>query len=391
MKARILLTIACMWAASALYGADVASLEQQVYGQVQQGDIKVRVEKLEGDLFGRPLPGELQKRQDAVEKFMNVNSVETPSLFYKLDLLSWALGDGDSFLQPLDKRVGILENVAGTGSLSGKPLAMRVERMLNQVLDDQYAPQSAVVQKGTVARIALLTPLTSDSPVGTPVRGQLIADMKNAQGILLAPRGAVVSGVVSSVNVQGGKRQWAIAFDGLWGLGNEPLPLSQGDSMATTFLVDSGADLPEGSQILAQVAKDVTTFGFDTKQISEKELRARYPLKNQTLVLASTAPETVAERPVGGEEATVVSTKPAQGNFWQSVKDFFSKSSSDNSNVKKGWPERRVYDPEPTEEEIDAILHERSTLDSQPHPKQPSPDSDNGDAAPQPNDEVGSL
>lgn len=284
------LALLCLLAPGLAHAAGLNTLERQVYGAVGTGETTARLETLERDLFGRPLPGEAQSREAALVKFFNTSTEASPSLNFKVSMLAWALGDADGFVQPISRRLDNYESWAGAQNQTGKPLSMRVETLVGRLFGDSLAPSQAVAGAGTVVRLVLLSPLSANAPEGTEVVAQTTADVVAQDRQILAPRGSLVIGKVVSTSPAKGASQVNVTFDGLYGLGDEPLPLAQNGGSTVFALKGTTAGVSAGTTLLAQVAQDVTTKAYRPTELAS-QLRAQHPLRAQTLTQVSTAPE----------------------------------------------------------------------------------------------------
>ena len=114
---------------------------------------------MEKDLYGTELQGSLADRQSAHIDFLEKGSDGQPSLLFKLSVAEWGLEVVNNAALPLAERIPVVERRLEGASQEGKPMAMRVERVLGLVVSDPITWQLMPVPSGTVVRLALMETL----------------------------------------------------------------------------------------------------------------------------------------------------------------------------------------------------------------------------------------
>lgn len=276
----------------------VDHLETVLYGQSRTGGLLARLSEAEKDLFGRELPGSLAERQAALINFIERGAPEQPSLLCKLGVIEWALESGTSLRrEPLVKSVPELESRLDGVAMSDKPLAMRIERILTKLVSEPVSWQEVSLPKSTVIRLELLQDLNpATTKKGDHILAALTRDLvAGNDSLLVAPRGSLVTGVVTKVKkpgVFGQSSQILYTADVLQGLGPDPINLEQGESskkaaefemshasaagasilgaavlgpvglVGGLFVRGNSKIIPAGTVFYAETAQTATTMGY---------------------------------------------------------------------------------------------------------------------------------
>ncbi|MCF4150694.1 TrbI/VirB10 family protein [Dethiosulfovibrio sp. F2B] len=175
-------------------------MEKIVYGEVGTGGLIDRLNRVEKTLFGRELPGTVAERQAALARFVREGTDTQPSLLFKMSIAEWITEQVSTPEKPIVDRIGALERKLEGQPMEDGPLAMRLERMLGLLVSEPVLWSSVPVPAGTVVRVSLLDTISPSSvSVGDTVKGKLTRDLV-VGNVLVAPKGSLVEGAVSSVS-----------------------------------------------------------------------------------------------------------------------------------------------------------------------------------------------
>jgi hypothetical protein len=192
--------------ASLSFAAEEVSTVQQmdkaetiVYGDIQKGGLIERLNQLEAVMFGRSLPGSLAERQTALLNYLETGSPEQPSMLFKLAIAEWSVTQKTSPSVPALGRLQKLERDLEGVIQEGKPIAMRVERLLVMLLAEPVTHVDVEISGDNVIRAKFLAKLGPGvSKVGDQASLELAEDFI-VKGVLVAPAGNRVFAEVSDV------------------------------------------------------------------------------------------------------------------------------------------------------------------------------------------------
>ncbi len=235
----------------------VDHLESILYGEVRAGGMLARLNTVEKDLFGRELPGSLAERQAALIDFLESGANGQPSLLFKLGVAEWVLGQRNGALEPLVRRVPVLEERLEGSSLTDRPLAMRVERLLSLVVSDVVNWEPVTVPQGTVLRLELQDTLSpSRNRRGDPIRFAVTNDLVLGSHLVVS-RGSTASGIVTSVRRPssfGRPSEIKISADAAYPLGPGALSLAMGRNVEEANRIEMSYVAAAGASVAGAVA-----------------------------------------------------------------------------------------------------------------------------------------
>lgn len=207
--------------------------EQLLYGSERTGGLVERLNAVEKELFGRELPGSIAERQTALLNFIEKGSSGQPSVLFKLGVAEWAVSRKIDVFSPVVKRVENLEIQLSGAPKVDKPVAMRLESLVNLLLTDGVTMQDAELPAATVIKASLVRTL-SPKNVKKGDLVDLILESDLAEGTnLVAPKGSRVLAAVTSVSKPrsfGRPGEVKISVEKLFPLGGEEVPLTVGDA-----------------------------------------------------------------------------------------------------------------------------------------------------------------
>lgn len=231
-------------------------VERLLYGEERTGGLIERLNNIEKDMFGRELPGSIAERQNALLNFIEKGTPEQPSVLFKLAIAEWAVGQRTDTLAPAVKRVESLEvQLEGTPQVD-RPVAMRLERVLNLLLSDTVTMQDVEVPAGTVIKGTLsrtLSPKTAK--VGDPVDIVLGSDLVIDTN-LVAPKGSRILASVTEVTKPrsfGRPAEVKIAVERLFPLGPEEIPLTVGEKAKEASKAESAQMAAAGTSFIGAI------------------------------------------------------------------------------------------------------------------------------------------
>jgi hypothetical protein len=173
-------------------------IESIVYGEPNKGGLIERLNSIEKELFGRSLPGSISERHTATLNFLEVGTEDQPSMLFKLGVAEWIVGH----VQPRRAALARLESLETEldGEMQyGKPLAMRVERVLSILVADAVTFQEVILPGATVLGVKFLEELSpAKSKKGDFVGLALLEDLLVDHN-LVAPKGSLVETYVREV------------------------------------------------------------------------------------------------------------------------------------------------------------------------------------------------
>lgn len=170
-----------------------------IFGELRRGGLIDRLNTLEAVLFGRSLPGSISERQQALLSFIQDGNSEQPSLLFKIGVAEWAVSQSIAPSVPALARIQKLEQDLEGTIQEGKPLSMRVERLLTMLLADPVTQVELELTKELTFNALLLETIgPGKSRKGDSVRVELAEDVIAANN-LIAPKGSRVITEVSEV------------------------------------------------------------------------------------------------------------------------------------------------------------------------------------------------
>ncbi|MCL2767297.1 MAG: hypothetical protein FWE49_01000 [Synergistaceae bacterium] len=173
--------------------------ETIIYGEAKRGGLIERLNELETVLFGRSLPGSISERQLQLINFIETGSDEQPSLLFKLGVAEWAVSQTIQPFVPALGRLQKLEQELDGFIQEGKPMAMRVERLLSMLLTDPVTQVELEVSSDKIVRAQFLDDIgPGKSRKGDSVKMELLEDF-TIENHLIAPKGSRIVSEVSEV------------------------------------------------------------------------------------------------------------------------------------------------------------------------------------------------
>ena len=174
-------------------------VETIVYGEPGRGGLIDRLNTIERELFGRDLPGSISERHAAILNFLETGSPEQPSMLFKLGVAEWLVGDISQVRRGALTRVERLEtNLDGTMQY-GRPLAMRVERLLASLVTDTVTFREVVLPTATVLRVQFLRELGPATAKRGDIVDLVLTNDLLVGNVLVAPKGSLVDTVIREV------------------------------------------------------------------------------------------------------------------------------------------------------------------------------------------------
>ena len=198
------------WAADASSNEEKSSsmlmmerVETIVYGEPNKGGLIERLNTIEKELFGRELPGSISERHSAILNFLETGTSEQPSMLFKLGVAEWVVGHYSQSRKAALTRVENLETDLDGTMQYGRPLAMRVERLLASLVTDPVTFQEMILPTATVLRVQFLEELgPAKTKKGDTVNLALTNDLLVGK-VLIAPKGSLIDTTVSEVKQPG--------------------------------------------------------------------------------------------------------------------------------------------------------------------------------------------
>lgn len=234
----------------------LGQVETILFGSVQTGGLVSRLGKVEQDLFGRELPGSIAERQQALLDFIQKGSGGQPSFLFKLGVAEWAVTQRAEPLLPASERIRMLEEHLEGSAQQDRPLAMRLERVIQMLLGDGILWEETKVPAGTVMKVELGETLSPKlAKPGDVVQVHLAKDLV-VNSCLVAPKGSVVKASVADVKPPrsfGRSSEVKVGFDVLLPLGPTPLPVTIGESAKKAAEGDKAVMAAAGASFLGLV------------------------------------------------------------------------------------------------------------------------------------------
>jgi hypothetical protein len=263
-SAAILLTAGASWAAEPGANADKSSsmqmmerIETIVYGEPNKGGLIERLNSIEKELFGRSLPGSISERHAATLNFLEVGTEDQPSMLFKLGVAEWIVGR----VQPRKPALTRMENLETEldGEMQyGKPLAMRVERILSTLVAEPVTFQEVILPGATILKLKFLQELSPATSKKGEFVGLALVDDLLVNRNLVAPKGSLVETYVREVKQPrafGVPGEVRLDFRALLPLGPQRPPVTLGNAAKkATEDAQKGRDRGAGGLIGAGAA-----------------------------------------------------------------------------------------------------------------------------------------
>ena len=174
-------------------------IETIIYGEPNKGGLVERLNGIERELFGRSLPGSIAERHAAILNFLETGTEEQPSMLFKIGVAEWILSKNIYASRSALRRLETLENDMDGDLQYGKPVAMRVERILAMLISDPVAFRQVLLPGAAVLKFRFLEELSpAKNKKGDKVRLALTDDLI-VDDCLVAPRGSLLDTTVREV------------------------------------------------------------------------------------------------------------------------------------------------------------------------------------------------
>lgn len=208
-------------------------IETIIYGEPNKGGLVERLNGIERELFGRSLPGSVAERHAAILNFLETGTEEQPSMLFKIGVAEWILSKNIYASRPALRRLETLENDMDGDLQYGKPVAMRVERILAMLVSDPVTFRQVTLPGATVLKFRFMEELSpAKNQKGDKVRLALTDDLV-VDGCLIAPRGSPLDTTVREVKKPrafGVPGEVRLDFNALIPLGPQRLRVVMGDA-----------------------------------------------------------------------------------------------------------------------------------------------------------------
>lgn len=245
------------------------SSELTVFGQVGQGAIIDRLDRLDQAVVGAKQSGTVTSRIAKSGERLRGGSASNISIIARVNATEWAL-DGQVSIKPLERRLADLESRL-VGRVSNYSLETRSKEVASHVIDSQ-AGVTATLPKGTLVWVEFVDPLHSKtSKIGDTARIRVFEDVF-VDGSLIFPKGAM--GQVTVKDVKQAKTmsrngKVAVDFDYVETISGQKVHLIQGtQSMAATAAYAETADPATKKTIIVGEAITVGGAFFNRENAS---------------------------------------------------------------------------------------------------------------------------
>jgi len=208
-----------------------------VYGEPGRGGLIDRLNTIERELFGRDLPGSISERHSAILDFLEVGTPDQPSMLFRLGILEWLIGESTQARIGALSRVERLENDLDGTMQYGRPLAMRIERLLGSLLADRLTAQEVVLPAATVLQAQFLDEVRNATARGGDRVFLALTNDVLVGNVLIAPRGSLIDASVRSVRrprMFGGSGRITIDYNALIPLGPQRPFIAEGEASRRT-------------------------------------------------------------------------------------------------------------------------------------------------------------
>lgn len=275
-------------------------LDEVVYGSIQNGSFLERIDSLDTEINGstdeKATEGQgLDTRIDRLyNEVIRSDNDSQPSLDTRVNTLEYYLTDKIK-QDPLSSRVDTLDStVFGKEQTGG--LASRVTALEKAVYgDNHYELTTVTLPENTVFKISMNDEVSSKTNrVGDPVHFTVAEDV-TVDNVLVLPRGAQGSGVITKVNGPkffGRSGSLEISFDQVISIDEDTIPTVLGPEAKEQIKMQAAAvgasaigalalgpiglvggffvkgkdvDIPAGTELYIQTSEAVTTKGMEMK------------------------------------------------------------------------------------------------------------------------------
>ncbi|WP_303856021.1 hypothetical protein [Allisonella histaminiformans] len=275
-------------------------LDEVVYGSIQNGSFLERIDSLDTEINGstdeKATEGQgLDTRIDRLyNEVIRSDNDSQPSLDTRVNTLEYYLTDKIK-QDPLSSRVDTLDStVFGKEQTGG--LASRVTALEKAVYgDNHYELTTVTLPENTVFKISMNDEVSSKTnQVGDPVHCTVAEDV-TVDNVLVLPRGAQGSGVITKVNGPkffGRSGSLEISFDQVISIDEDTIPTVLGPEAKEQIKMQAAAvgasaigalalgpiglvggffvkgkdvDIPAGTELYIQTSEAVTTKGMEMK------------------------------------------------------------------------------------------------------------------------------
>ena len=204
-----------------------------VYGEPNRGGLIERLNSVERELFGRDLPGSISERHSAILSFLEEGTETQPSMLFKMAVAEWIVGRTAQERRAIIRRVESMETELDGTMQYGRPLAMRVERLLASLVAEQVTSREVIVPTATVLRAQFLEELrVATAQRGDRVAVALVNDLL-VGNVLIAPKGSLIETIITNVRrprAFGIPSDMQFDFRALLPLGPQRVPLTVGEA-----------------------------------------------------------------------------------------------------------------------------------------------------------------
>lgn len=272
----------------------IVAVEKIYYGSEQTGSLVERTAKLENDIYGVETQDALMTKLDRIYTYTKDNSDFAPSFIMKLNAVEWALTHDVTSLSAKE-RVENLERVL-LGSSTAGAFEDRVNKLLKLAYTDgQIATANTILDKDTLVKIKIVTPLnTKTSRPGDVVMFQAADDVYSG-GQLVIAKGAQGFGKVTKVEPAknfGRDAKLEISFDSIEAMDGNGIATFLGDKakeetkslakaagatvvglailgpvgvVGGAFVRGEDVNIPADSLMYIQTKDEIETYGLQVK------------------------------------------------------------------------------------------------------------------------------
>lgn len=174
-------------------------LETDVLGQPVPGNLMERLAGFEEKLVGRVRDGSLAQRLTYLNNLVYINQPYDNSVNYKIQALEWVIFR-QVFAESMVERVERLEKTL-FGKVYAGSIASRVEKMVSQVFAEGTIKGHWIsVPEGTLVKVKILDEISSTkSKAGDNFRFMVVETVVNHNDLIIMPKGAVGYGRITKV------------------------------------------------------------------------------------------------------------------------------------------------------------------------------------------------
>ena len=293
-----ILAVVALCGSMAVSAADYTILEKAdkveitVYGTTQTGSLNDRITALDKLLNGKiTASGSLQDKTNSLYNDVYGNTGSDLSLLAATNLMQWQYS-GQITDEPILVRISALEEgidgKAQMGALSSRVQALRYSMLGNK----KYISQEVMIPVSTLVTMKTLEPLDSKTAQEGETVQFAVADDVVVDGIVAIPRGMEATGTITKARKSGrfgkdGKIE--ITFHSVRAADSTPVDLIVGEKTKEEYTRTAGAvgasaagaiilgpvglvgglfihgndvNIPEGTTMYAETAKDTDVVGF---------------------------------------------------------------------------------------------------------------------------------